>query len=165
MRFLGRLDALDAAGGTDIFQMPAGRVKLTAGADAMRCLSFSRKVFRWYSDCCHTPIANTAASAGFPVVAIIHPFMSHGAGESSREEMLGPPLCRIHEKSATAPLPPDAPPPPSFGVFAYRTSKLLGWWMRGLGRPNPFFDDHTKAPLSAPGVLTPQERAALGNAA
>ncbi len=35
-RFLERRDVLDAAGGTDIFQMPAGHVKLTAGADALR---------------------------------------------------------------------------------------------------------------------------------
>ena len=45
-RFLGRPDVLDAAGGTDIFQMAQGRVKLTAGTDAVRCLSLSRRVFR-----------------------------------------------------------------------------------------------------------------------
>lgn len=163
-RFLGRPDVLDAAGGTDIFQMPAGRVKLTAGMDAMRCLSFSGKVLRWYTDCCHTPIGNTAASAGFPVVAIIHSFMIFGGGVRSRDEVLGPALCRIHEKSAIGPLPPDAPPPASLGIFAYRTSKLAGWWMRGLGRPNPFFDRKTGAPLSTSHRLTGSERAALDNA-
>jgi hypothetical protein len=30
-RFLERADGLDPAGGTDIFQMPPGRAKLTAG--------------------------------------------------------------------------------------------------------------------------------------
>jgi uncharacterized protein DUF6151 len=60
-RFLGRPDVLDQAGGTDIFQMPPGRVELTAGADALRCVNLgSRGVFRWYSDCCRTPVANTA---------------------------------------------------------------------------------------------------------
>jgi Family of unknown function (DUF6151) len=34
-RFLDRADVLDAAGGTDIVQMPPGRVKLTAGIDAV----------------------------------------------------------------------------------------------------------------------------------
>jgi hypothetical protein len=57
-RFLERPDVLDAAGGTDIFHMPAGRVLLTAGTDAMRCLSFSDKVLRWYADCCRTPMAH-----------------------------------------------------------------------------------------------------------
>jgi hypothetical protein len=60
-RFLDRADVLDGAGGTDIFQLPPGRVKLTAGADALRCVNLgNRGVFRWYSDCCRTPIANTA---------------------------------------------------------------------------------------------------------
>lgn len=163
-RFLGRPDVLDAVGGTDIFQMPGGRVKLTAGMGAIRSLSFSGKVLRWYTDCCRTPIGNTAASAGFPVVAIIHSFMSVRVGERSRDEVLGLPLCRIHEKSAIGPLPPDAPPAASFRVSGYRTSKLLGWWMKGLGRPNPFFDGKTGAPLSSPRRLTASERAALDNA-
>ena len=48
-RFLERADVLDAAGGTDIFQMPPGRVNLTAGMDAVRCLRLSnRGVYRWY---------------------------------------------------------------------------------------------------------------------
>ena len=35
-RFLERPDVVDPAGGTDIFQMPQGRVKLTTGTDAVR---------------------------------------------------------------------------------------------------------------------------------
>jgi hypothetical protein len=154
-RFLERPDVLDAAGGTDIFQMAAGRVTLTAGADALRCITFSGKVLRWYAGCCRTPIANTAASARFPVVALIHSFMDREAAGYSRDELLGPPLCRLFEHSATGPLPPDAPPPPSFGVFVRRGARILGWWMRGLGRPHPFFDAATNAPLAAPRVLTP----------
>jgi hypothetical protein len=160
-RFLERPDVLDLAGGTEIFQIAAGRVTLTAGTDAVRCLSFSGKVLRWYADCCHTPIANTAISPRFPVVALIHSFMDHEAVGRSRDELLGPPLCRIYERSATGPLPPNALPPPSLDIFARRAAKLLGWWARGLGRPNPFFDEQTNAPLVAPRVLTASERAAF----
>jgi hypothetical protein len=46
-------------------------------------------------------------------------------------------------------------------VFAHRASKILGWWMRGLSRPTPFFDDRTKAPRAVPPVLTQSERAVL----
>jgi Family of unknown function (DUF6151) len=160
-RFLQRPDVLDTAGGTDIFQMAAGRVTLTAGVDALRCLRFSSKVLRWYADCCRTPIANTAATPRFPVVALIHSFMKHEADGRSRDAVLGPLLCRIYERSALGPLPPNAPAPPSLGLFALRASRLLGWWLRGLARPNPFFDARTNAPLSPPRVLTPGERAAL----
>jgi hypothetical protein len=159
--FLDRADVLDFAGGTDIFHMPPGRVKLTAGTDAMRCLRLSNKVLRWYTECCRTPIANTPAGPGFPVIGIVHSFMDCAADGRTRDEMLGPPLCRIFECSAVGPLPPTAPGPLSVGLFARRASKMLGWWVRGLGRPTPFFDDRTKAPRAVPRVLTRSERAAL----
>jgi Family of unknown function (DUF6151) len=160
-RFLGRADVLDPAGGTDIFHMPPGRVELTAGTDAMRCLRLSNKVLRWYTECCRTPIANTPARPGFPVIGMVHSLMDHDADRRSRDEALGPPFCRIFERSAVGPLPPNAPGPPSVGVFARRASKLLGWWVRGLGRPTPFFDDWANAPRAVPRVLTQSERAAL----
>jgi hypothetical protein len=160
-RFLNRPDVCDAAGGTDIFQMPTGRVKFTSGTDKVRCLRFSGKVLRWYTDCCRTPIGNTSAGPRFPVVGIIQSFMDHDADGRSRSEALGPPLVRIFERSATGPVPVDAPPPLSLSFFPRRASTLLGWWRRGLGRPNPFFDAHTKAPLSVPRVFSPEQRAAL----
>jgi hypothetical protein len=160
-RFLKRDDVLDAAGGTDIYQLPPAYVKLTAAGDTMRCLSFSKQVLRWYTDCCQSPIGNTAAGPRFPIIALVHSFMDHETDSRSRDEVLGPPLCRIFERSAIGPLPPTAPPPPSLGVFARRTSKMLRWWLSGLAEPNPFFDDQTKAPRAVPRVLTPSERAAL----
>jgi uncharacterized protein DUF6151 len=160
-RFLERKDVLDAAGGTDILQMPPGRVKLTAGRDAVRCLRLSDKgVLRWYTDCCRTPIGNTAGPR-VPLIGVIHCFMDHRAEGHSRGIVLGPPLCRIYERSALGPLPPTAPPPPSLGVFVRRASKIFGWWVLGLGRPSPLFDDHTNAPRAMPRVLTRSERAAL----
>jgi hypothetical protein len=160
-RFLDRADVLDAAGGTDILHMPPGRVTLSEGADALRCLRLSNKVLRWYTDCCRTPIANTPAGTRFPVIGLVHSFMDHEADSRSRDEALGAPLCRIFERSAVGPLPPNAPGPPSVGLFARRASKMLGWWVRGLARPTPFFDDRTKAPRAQPRALTQSERAAL----
>ena len=159
-RFLKRPDVLDAAGGTDIVQMPPSRLRLTEGSDAVRCLHLSNRVFRWYADCCRTPLANTAGPR-FPVVGLIHCFIQDDANGRSRDEVLGRPLCRIFERSAIAPLPPNAPPPPSPRLFVQRAASLLGWWLRGLGRPNPFFDNVTNAPISVPHVLTPSERAVL----
>jgi hypothetical protein len=157
-RFLGRTDALDPAGGTDIFQIPPARVKLTAGTDALRCLRLSDKVLRWYTDCCQSPIANTAASPRFPALGVMHCFIDNDADDGSRDEALGPPLCRIYERSAVGPLPPSAPKPPSLAVFTRRALMLLGWWVHGLSQPTPFFDGRTKAPRATPRLLTPSER-------
>lgn len=160
-RFLDRTDVLDAAGGTDIFQMPPGRLKLTAGTDAVRSLRLrDNGIFRWYTDCCRTPIGNTAGPR-VPLIGLIHSFMDHETDGGSRDEVLGPPLCRIYDGSASGPLPPTAPAPPSFRVLARRASKMFSWWLHGLARPSPFFDDRTGAPCSVPRVLTPSERAAL----
>lgn len=159
-RFLKRPDVLNAAGGTDIVHMPPSRLRFTTGADAIRCMRLSNRVFRWYTECCRTPIANTAGPR-FPVAGLIRCFVHDEANGRSWDEVLGPPRCRIFERSAIAPLPPNAPPPPSFRLFAQRGSSLLGWWLRGLGRPTPFFDSVTSAPLSAPHLLTPSERAGL----
>jgi hypothetical protein len=155
-RFLERPGILDAAGGTDIFQMPPGQVTFTAGSDALRCLRLSGKVLRWYADCCRTPIANTAIDPRFPVVALIHSIIDCAADGRSRDALLGPPLCRIYERSAIGSLPSNAAPPPSLRVFVYRATKVVGWWMGGLARPNPFFDDRTKVPRSVPQVLSPR---------
>jgi len=155
-RFLERSDILDVAGGSEIFQMPPGHVTVTAGLDALRCVRFSGKALRWYADCCRTPIANTAADPRFPVLALIHSIMDWTADERSRDALLGPKLCRIYEHSAIGPLPSNAAPPPSLRVFAYRATKVVAWWMRGLAQPNPFFDDRTKAPRSVPHVLSPR---------
>jgi hypothetical protein len=160
-RFLGRPDVLDAAGGTDIFHLPPARVHLTAGTDALAGVAFSSKVIRWYAACCRTPVANTAASASFPVVALIHSFMDHDADGRSREQALGPARCRIYERSAVAPLAPNAPPPMSAGVVARRASLLLAWWLRGLARPTPFFDPRSGAPRVAPQVIGGAELEAL----
>ena len=158
-RFLERPDVVSQAGGTDIFQMPPRRLTLTAGAEALRCVRLSeRGVLRWYSDCCRTPIANTAG-ARFPLLAVIHSFMDHAAGGRSRDEVLGPPRCRIFERSAVGPLPSTAPPP-TLAVFARRGSMMLAWWVRGLARPSPFFDD-AGSPRAPPRVLTKGERARL----
>ncbi len=159
-RFLERADVLDAAGGTDIFHMPPARVKLTAGTDALRCLAISNRVLRWYTDCCRTPIANTAAGPRFPVLGVIHSFMDHEASGRSRDAVLGPRLCGLFQNSATAPLPTHAPGPPTLLMYARHASKLLSWWLRGLAQPTPFFDERTKAPRAVPQSLTQSERAA-----
>jgi Family of unknown function (DUF6151) len=150
-RFLKRPDVLDAAGGTDIYQMPPGRVKLETGLEPLRCVRFSPKVLRWYVDCCQTPIANTAATPGFPIVGMIHACMPD-AGTRSRDEVLGAALCRIYDHSARGRLAPDAPPQPSVGTFIRRSWKMLRWQALGLHHPNPFFDEQG-VPRAEPRIL------------
>jgi Family of unknown function (DUF6151) len=100
-RFLERADVLDPAGGTDIFQMPPRRVKLTVGTDALRCLRFSNKVLRWYTDCCRTPVANTAAWPHFPVIGVVIPSWT------ARPTVVPGTSCSVRRSAASTNAPPS----------------------------------------------------------
>lgn len=160
-RFLACGDALDAAGGTDIFQMAPARIDISAGVEHLRCVQLSSKVLRWYAGCCATPIANTAADPRFPLAAVIHTFMDHSAAGQNRDAVLGPPLCPLFDASATAALPAGAPPRPGARLFVRRFARLGEWWLRGLARPSPFFDLATGRPRAAPQVLFARDRSDL----
>ena len=82
--------------------------------------------------------------------------MDCAADGRSRDALLGAPLRRIYEHSAIGPLPSDAAPPPSASRFCLLFNKAVGWSMRGLARPNPLFDDRTKAVRSVPQLLSPR---------
>jgi hypothetical protein len=156
----GRRDPPDVVGATVLLGEP--QIPIRARRDtAWLATPRGDGVLRWYTYCYRTPIGNTAASPRFPVIAVVHSFTVHGADGRSRDELLGPPLCRIYERSALGPLPPNAPPPGSLRVFARRASKIFGWWVLGLGRPSPLFDERTNAPRAVPRALTRSERAGL----
>ena len=125
-RFLERPDVLDPAGGTDVFQMPPARLKLTRGMDAVTCQRLSDNVLRWYTDYCQTPIGNTAATPRFPVVAVVHSFMVHRADGRSREEVLGSPLCRIFERPAVGPAAGERARTAIVRVLFRRAAKIFG---------------------------------------
>ena len=70
-------DALDAHGGTDIFQTSPSSVKIEQGIDQIRCLKLTEKgTDRWYAGCCNTPIGNTRG-AGLPFVGLINLSLIH----------------------------------------------------------------------------------------
>jgi hypothetical protein len=158
--FLQRPDSLDAAGGTDIFQMPPSSVRIDSGAELLRCMRLSEKgMVRWYTECCRTPIGNTMG-AKVPFIGMIHSFMDHAAGRS-RDEVLGKPLGYFQTRSAIGDVPAAASRIDEFLIIARSVRKLLGWWLRGKGSPSPFFDMQTLKPLGELRVLSVAERDAL----
>ena len=158
-RFLGRTDIMDASGGTDIFQMPPTRLRITEGADALRCMRLSEKgLFRWYCGECKTPVGNTMP--GVPFVGVITTFMDHTGGGRARDEALGKPIAHIQTKSALGAVPERGIA--SLVRFGARVVTLLAkWWVTGAGSPSPFFEEKTRAPRAEVRVLTAEERRAL----
>jgi hypothetical protein len=143
-------EIVDAYGGTDIFQITPSQIKISEGADQIRCIRLGPKgMFRWYTECCQTPIGNTLGS-GAPFVGVIHNFMDD---TDSRDQNLGPILGHIHVKFAKESLPDQLKSFGSLTRIIIRTLlKLLVWKLKGLNKPSPFFDAHG-APVSEPRIL------------
>lgn len=145
-------DVLDEYGGTDIFQLTPSQIEITKGQEKIRCLRLSDKgMFRWYTECCKTPIGNTLSAVG-PFVGMIHSFMG---GKESRERDLGPVRGYSGTKFARGELPDEIRkrgfPLKEVIRIVY---KLVLWKIMGKNRPSPFFlADGT--PVSEPSVLRP----------
>lgn len=156
-RFLGRPDITDEQGGTDIFQMAPGRVRITAGADALACVRLSHKgLHRWYCRDCRTPIGNTV-SARVPFVGLIHTFMELPAGGRGPAELLGEPIVHGFKKYATGRIPPHPNDISTLRFFARSARLMATWLLTGVASPSPFFAKNG-VPRSAPQVLTPEQR-------
>ena len=141
---------LDQDGGTDIFQMPMSHLKITGGIEQIRCMRLSPKgLFRWYVECCKTPIGNTL-SAGMPFVGVIHNFMDDAG---SRDSMLGPVRGHVHTKFAktTAASKQNQSAVPA-RLLMRIFSKLMIWKLRGFNKPSSFFDANGK-PVREPFIL------------
>jgi hypothetical protein len=160
-RFLGHAGTTDPWGGTDIFQMAPSRIRITGGADALRCVRLSDKgMYRWYCGACKAPVGNNVGPR-VPFFGLIHSFMDHEGDGRARDDVLGKPLGCVRTKSAVGTLPAEGHDASSLRVIA-RSVRLLGtWWLTGAGSPSPFFDEGTHAPRSEPRILRPEERRAL----
>jgi hypothetical protein len=159
---LEREDLLDAHGGTDLFQMASGKIRITEGMEHVRCLRLSEKgLVRWYAGCCKTPIGNTLATPGLPFVGVVHAFMDHAGHGKTRDASLGPVLVAVQSKFAVNGTPANGHPSAPLGYIA-RTAKLfLRWKLRGQGKGSPFFRADTGALAVTPEVLDPAARETL----
>ena len=120
-QWLGTPGLLDDAGGVDLVAMAPSQVRFTAGEAHIACMTLTpRGIYRWYADCCRTPLGNTFGPAG---------------------------RCVINTESATAPVRKT---PLAFVLGGLRIlAGILGAKLRGR-RESPFFDAATGAPIRVP---------------
>ena len=155
-RFLGRDGVLDAWGGTDIWQMSPGKLRLEIEGDALRCVRLSAEgMHRWYCGECKTPLANTM-TAIIPFVGVIHSFMDC----PSRDELFGPGH-PVQTDTAYGEGAPKQDGSVIFKVLLRTMGMVVGRKILGRGRVSPFFDPKSKAPKVTPQVLSPDERRRL----
>ncbi|HPF47658.1 MAG: hypothetical protein KDF58_12080 [Alphaproteobacteria bacterium] len=150
-KYLGREnEILDEYGGTDIFQMSPYQILIEKGKNQIRSVRLTKKgPYRWYTDCCKTPIGNSLHSE-VPFVGVIHNFMDD---EDKRDKNLGPVRFYVQGKYALKKLPDEkyneGYPLASYFKIMF---KILVWRFSSKKFPSPFFDEEGN-PISKPKKL------------
>jgi hypothetical protein len=165
--FLERADTiLDERGGTPIFQIAAGRIAFTQGAEHLVCMRLTPKgLHRWYADCCRTPIGNTF-SAAMPAVGIVERCLAPSPSGASLDDLLGPSRFRVFPRFARPHPDPSAAPIASsrwalLGAVLRMLRIVTGARLRGDRKRSPFFDPATGRLRVEPRVLTADELRAV----
>ena len=147
-KYLNQEDkVLDEFGGTEIFLMPPSDVKFHQGSDQLRCMRVTSKgPYRWYTECCKTPVGNTIKSS-IPFLTVIHNIMEH---EAKPEKSLGSIKAHLNGKYARGNLPPEKNQTrPPLKTILGLISRLSMWKIKGMNKPSPFFNASGE-PTSAP---------------
>lgn len=160
--YLGQADeVLDEHGGTEVFQVTPGSVEFTDGAGHLACLRLTESgPYRWYANCCRTPLGNTPANWRIAFVGLLRRCLDE-SGETSLESAAGPVGMRIFTEFATGDtatmrkLPGFTP----VGMFRFGLS-ILGGMLTGKYRDTPFFEGNGQ-PVVVPHRVAGEERAKL----
>jgi len=102
LHYLGRVDLLDAHGGTDIVQIAPAALSIARGHERIVGLRVTPTgLYRWYASCCKTPLGNTLRSA-IPSVGILAQVFEDGA--QTADDLFGKPILDgSTEKTRSAP--------------------------------------------------------------
>lgn len=155
---LRRADLLDQQGGSDIVQVAPASLTFQHGRHCIAGVRLTPKgLYRWHSTCCNTPLGNTVSPA-IPFVGIIAQAILHGT--QSDDALFDRPVGAILGQCAIGKAPPGSMGMP-IRIVTRAVPKVLGWRLRGLTWPHPFFDRATRAPVYPLTVLSKEQRDAL----
>jgi hypothetical protein len=147
---------IDSLGGTEIIAVQAKYVRFTRGIEHLVCMSLTAEgPYRWYSDCCRTPIGNTPRNMKMAHVGLVNLAFS-GAGRDLATSF-GAFTMRVYPKFARG-LPPRNDRLRFLVAVVGYLASLLADRISGSYRINPFFDTTTGAPRVKPSVLTSEQR-------
>lgn len=151
---LKRDDLLDASGGSDIIQVAPATLAFDRGADRIACLRLSPKgLFRFYTECCKTPVGNTVGPS-LPFVGI------HAKTFMAADEDCGPPVGGFMGKFATG-TPIEGSTGLNVKVIARAFRMVAGWKLGGKSWPHPFFTKGSEEPHPPASLVPKSERDAL----
>ena len=155
LKYLNRADLMDQNGGTEIIPAYPADFKFIAGVEHIKCLRLSSTgMFRFYTGCCNTPIANTDTTRPW---AGVNRRMYTVKDTNILEKELGPVKSSIMGKDAIGTPPPGTPEKFNLKGFATVIPYILKGLVLGKAKPSPFFTNGES--IAEPKILTNEERA------
>jgi hypothetical protein len=160
-QFLGRLDILDASGGTDLSYATQARVRITDGSQLLRAVRLSSTgILRVYTACCSTPVAHVP-SPRIAFVGIPHAFTRFQFQSFTRDQAFGPLIHKLQGRFCRGELPPGAHFSTPVHLQLRASLRILWDSVRRQHIPSPFHVGTPLLPVVEPRVLSPLEVARL----
>jgi hypothetical protein len=153
LHYLNRPDLLDENGGTEIIPAYPADIKILAGKDEVECVRLhSQGMYRFFTKCCHTPIANTDPKRPW---AGINRRMYTVKDPNRLDQELGPVKSSIMGKYAKGTPPAGTPQTFDFKGMVTVLPFILRGKLLGKAKHSPFFENGES--IVAPLVLTAAE--------
>lgn len=147
MRQIDQAGKLDAHGGLEFVTVYPGNITFTAGQDQLSCLRLSEKgLNRWVVRCCGAAVGTS--TPGLPFLGLIHTVF-----KPADREALGPVKHRLFGAEAEGEPPAGTPDKAKLSTMASIGFFILKGFIKGRGKPNPFFTSDQKTPISEVTVL------------
>lgn len=154
LRYLHRIDYMDDAGCTEIVPVYPISFQILTGEKNLACLRLSEKgLYRWYTRCCNTPIANTGSS--LPWVGL---YSKNFGVTPILDSQFGPVRCRIMGKYALKTPPPGTADKMNFSSMLLVLPFILKGLLLRKNKNSPFFLKDGITPIMTPYILAAEER-------
>lgn len=142
--------ALDEAGGSEIYQIPPAKFQIDTGKEHVALLRLTPKgLNRWYCKCCNTPIGNTVGPE-LPFIGLVHTFIAEG---QNTDQLIGAATGNVNTSGATQDIPESSyKHRGELSVVLQIMRKLMWWKITGQGSPNLLFEN--KRPIAKPEILS-----------
>ena len=157
LHYLKRSDLLNENGGTEIIPAYPADIKIISGKNVINCVRLhSQGMFRFFTSCCLTPIANTDPIR--PWAGISHRMYTNKDATLLDRE-LGPVKCSIMGKYAKGTPPKGTPQTFDFKGLITVMPFIIKGKLLGKAKPSPFFENGEG--VVVPKVLTAEERSKI----
>lgn len=157
LNYLKRPELLNENGGTEIIPAYPVDIKIIAGQDVVKCVRLhSKGMYRYYTSCCQTPIANTDPVR--PWVGFFrNMYTAKDANLLDRE--LGPVKTSLMGKYAKGTPPAGTAQTFDFKALTIFMPFIIKGKVLGKAKHSPFFDKGES--IVVPKVLTTEERSKI----